>query len=207
MKRTWTQLWVVLLSLAITGTVWPLSLTSPPRVAHAAPSTLCGTERWDVKTLADPGAAGVDLTPITATVEELRAMPVPGPLALHTPRYPQETKTYRVTARLAVAALERDHDYHLVLAGSTSQATMIVEIPDPACVASHVSAVVSGIARTRAYFDQTFGAPSAAPQFTTFSGTPTISVTGVLFFDTLHGQRGVAPNGVELHPVLDLQKQ
>jgi hypothetical protein len=26
---------------------------------------------------------------------------------------------------------------------------------------------------------------------------------GVAFFDFLHGQTGVAPNGIELHPVLD----
>jgi hypothetical protein len=29
-------------------------------------------------------------------------------------------------------------------------------------------------------------------------------VTGVGFFDFLHGQTGVAPNGIELHPVLDI---
>jgi hypothetical protein len=28
-------------------------------------------------------------------------------------------------------------------------------------------------------------------------------VTGVAFFDFLHWQTGVAPNGIELHPVLD----
>jgi hypothetical protein len=27
-------------------------------------------------------------------------------------------------------------------------------------------------------------------------------VTGVGFFDAMHGQAGVAPNGIELHPVL-----
>jgi hypothetical protein len=27
-------------------------------------------------------------------------------------------------------------------------------------------------------------------------------ITGVAFFDFLHGQTGVAPNGIELHPVL-----
>ncbi len=27
-------------------------------------------------------------------------------------------------------------------------------------------------------------------------------VVGVAFFDYLHGQTGVAPNGIELHPVL-----
>jgi hypothetical protein len=28
-------------------------------------------------------------------------------------------------------------------------------------------------------------------------------VTGVLFFDYPHGQTGVAPNAIEVHPVLD----
>jgi hypothetical protein len=27
-------------------------------------------------------------------------------------------------------------------------------------------------------------------------------VTGVAFFDTDHGQTGVAPNAIELHPIL-----
>jgi hypothetical protein len=27
-------------------------------------------------------------------------------------------------------------------------------------------------------------------------------VTGVAFFDFLHGQTGAAPNGIELHPIL-----
>lgn len=31
-----------------------------------------------------------------------------------------------------------------------------------------------------------------------------VTITGVLFFDMLHNQKGVAPNAVELHPVLDL---
>jgi len=29
-----------------------------------------------------------------------------------------------------------------------------------------------------------------------------LTVTGVAFFDVLHGQEGVAPNGIELHPIL-----
>lgn len=35
--------------------------------------------------------------------------------------------------------------------------------------------------------------------FTKLTGTATI--TGVGFFDFEHGQRGVAPNAIELHPV------
>jgi hypothetical protein len=29
-----------------------------------------------------------------------------------------------------------------------------------------------------------------------------VTITGVGFWDILHGQTGVAPNGIELHPVL-----
>jgi hypothetical protein len=31
-----------------------------------------------------------------------------------------------------------------------------------------------------------------------------VSVTGVGFFDVVHGQMGMAPNGLELHPVLKI---
>jgi hypothetical protein len=31
-----------------------------------------------------------------------------------------------------------------------------------------------------------------------------VHVTGIGFFDFIHGQTGVAPNGVELHPVLSI---
>jgi hypothetical protein len=31
-----------------------------------------------------------------------------------------------------------------------------------------------------------------------------VRITGVGFFDYIHGQHGVAPNGVELHPVLNV---
>ena len=34
---------------------------------------------------------------------------------------------------------------------------------------------------------------------------PLVRITGVGFFDYLHGQRGVAPNGIELHPVLGVE--
>ena len=34
---------------------------------------------------------------------------------------------------------------------------------------------------------------------------PLVRITGVGFFDYIHGQRGVAPHGIELHPVLDME--
>src|SRR5438034_6367879 len=47
--------------------------------------------------------------------------------------------------------------------------------------------------------DRRFRQPSSS-QFTSISGSA--SVTGVGFFDFLHRQTGVAPNGIELHPVI-----
>ena len=32
-----------------------------------------------------------------------------------------------------------------------------------------------------------------------------VTVTGVGFFDHIHGQTGVAPNGIELHPILAIE--
>jgi hypothetical protein len=40
----------------------------------------------------------------------------------------------------------------------------------------------------------------ASSSFHDLVGTATI--TGVAFFDKKHGQNGIAPNGIELHPVL-----
>jgi hypothetical protein len=60
----------------------------------------------------------------------------------------------------------------------------------------------------RAIVLEQVGAPIASPfcwsgvesAFTTLHGNVTIN--GVGFWDIIHGQTGVAPNGIELHPVL-----
>src|SRR5260370_305178 len=75
---------------------------------------------------------------------------------------------------------------------------MIVEIPSPNCVGSG-SPFATGIQTARSEFDGQFTATSS---FQT-ANIP-VSVRGVGFFDFLHGQTGVAPNGIELHPILDV---
>lgn len=160
----------------------------------------CGRERWNVKTLTDAAASRVNLTPIPSTVETLRTLPVPGLIEFGTPRLPQETRTYTVPARLLWDKLEADSDFHVVIAGQ-SGATMVAEVPDPGCAAG--SRVGTTLTRVRQEFVSRFGEPSSE-RFQRVGGAPTVQLTGVLFFDVLHGQRGVAPNGAELHPVLNL---
>ncbi len=93
---------------------------------------------------------------------------------------------------------EPDDDVHLVIQG-TSGELMIAEIPDPAC--SEGSRLQTEIAHARARFVDLFGQPSRTSWI---EADDPITVTGVLFFDARHGQIGVAPNAVELHPVFDI---
>ena len=74
--------------------------------------------------------------------------------------------------------------------------TMIAEIPAPPCV-GRISPERNKIVAARGWFNQHYDATSdfkAAGQ--------QVIVAGVGFFDYLHGQTGVAPNGIELHPVV-----
>jgi len=75
---------------------------------------------------------------------------------------------------------------------------MIAEIPAPSCVGSG-SPFLSGITHARSQFDATF---TATTSFQT-ANVP-VQITGIGMFDFLHGQTGVAPNGIELHPVIDI---
>jgi hypothetical protein len=105
---------------------------------------------------------------------------------------------FAVSAILTVIKREKDEDYHLVLADPNDPGvTMIVESPDPHQALG--SAFANGIASVRQTIDDQFG-PIRGKQH---PGIPVV-VTGVAFFDPLHGQEGVAPNGIELHPLLSI---
>ena len=102
-----------------------------------------------------------------------------------------------VNATLTKYKAEDDSDYHLVLSDAAGN-TLIAEIPLPGCVGSG-SPFLSKITSARAAFDAKFN-PTSSFQTTS---TP-VQITGVGMFDFLHGQTGVAPNGIEIHPVLSI---
>lgn len=47
--------------------------------------------------------------------------------------------------------------------------------------------------------------PLSSSGFTILHGD--VIITGVGFWDIIHGQTGVAPNGIELHPVLSFTRR
>jgi len=158
----------------------------------------CGVERWSVKTGTDADANLINLSnSTTTTIANLVALPAPSPIPLNNRVQPTETTVFSITATLTVYKREDDSDYHLVISDGSGH-TMITEIADPQCVGPG-SPLLPGIQNARAEFDAAY---TATTSFKT-ANIP-VTVTGVGFFDFLHGQTGVAPNGIELHPLLDV---
>ena len=175
-------------------------LTGSPR-ASVPVGVACGTERWPVKTLSDQDAAQVNFTPVQTSVAALRSLAAPAPLPQSSRVAPTELTVFTVTAQVVEMKAEEDHDIHLVIAEpANSTATMITEFPDADnCSGAVASARAQEMRTAREALVAAFGQPSSS-HFTSINGSA--SVTGVGFFDVLHGQTGVAPNGIELHPVI-----
>ena len=100
----------------------------------------------------------------------------------------------------ASPGMVKDNDIHLVIKGITTAGTMIVEFPlAPTCTANATTGAKARMKNARNAFGAACGVPGVST-FTKLQGRATIR--GIGFFDFLHGQTGVAPNGIELHPVL-----
>jgi hypothetical protein len=207
-RRRWQRLRhpatpALALALLVGGSAVSTGLTQPTKATASSkatssgpvePSVSCGKERWDIKTGTDPAASNVDQNAIQpTTIAALDTETAPGNPIARVP--PVEQTVYRVTARLTGYKIEADSDDHLVLDDGQGR-TMIAEIPSPGCIST--GPFKASVSQARSAFDSRF-APSRSG-FTT--AATTVTVTGVGFFDRVHGQRGVAPNGIELHPLL-----
>lgn len=139
----------------------------------------CGVERWTVKTLQD---RPVLLPARTVTVHYLVTRPAPA--YLPESRLPFERHVFTVVASVSLIRPEEDSDFHVVLRAGRD--TMIAESPASACDsrAFPVRRRQIAVARSRLRL------------------CSRARVTGVAFFDYDHGQTGVAPNAIELHPIL-----
>ena len=145
----------------------------------AAASGSCGVERWTVKTLQDRPRL---LPPASTTIHFLVTRPAPPTLPVN--RLPFEHHVYRVTAAVTLIRQEQDGDLHLVLQAGADH--MIAEAPSPSCDSRATSLRREQMTVARTHVRLCAHA----------------HITGVAFFDFDHGQTGVAPNAIELHPIL-----
>jgi hypothetical protein len=161
----------------------------------------CGVERWTVKIGADRDAAAVNLTPQETTIAELSDLKAPpSPNTRKKTRFqPAEFKTFTIRGVLTVIKREKDEDYHLVvMAEGDEEGTMIVESVSPTC--TRRSIFKEQIIQVRKDIDAKLGKIKGKKK----PNIP-VTVTGIGFYDPIHGQEGVAPNGIELHPILEIK--
>jgi hypothetical protein len=170
---------------------------SPSPSPSPTPTPDCGVERWSVKTGTDPDAPGISFVSQPTTIGTMRSWTPPSPIPMNSRFAPYETTVWTVNATLFEYKFEDDSDYHLVLRDESGN-TIIAEIPNPGCVGSG-SPFAALIANARIKFNAMFTASTSFK----VANVP-VQITGPAMFDFLHGQTGVAPNGIEIHPVLDI---
>jgi hypothetical protein len=146
----------------------------------------CGLERWSVKTGTDADSSLVNLNVVTpTTIASLVALTAPSSRPANNRVPPVEINQYVVSATLGQFRLEDDSDYHIVLSDAAGK-TIIGEIPHPTCVGAG-SPLAAGILNARTEFDAHLKATTSFND----ANIP-VQVRGVGFFDSLHGQTGVA---------------
>jgi hypothetical protein len=182
----------------------------------ALPTTafLCGVERWKLKTCKDTTVNRLFVhnnindglkTAEHTDIVTLAGLPRPSVLG-NTRAATAERKIWVIEATLTDYKEEKgstgDNDYHLALKDDDGNA-MIAEIPKPTCVtATTPEPLRDMIHKARADFDDRFTVTGGFKQTQT-----KVRITGPAMFDIIHGtpQRGVADNGIEIHPVIKIE--
>jgi hypothetical protein len=165
--------------LLVIGLAAALSAPAANAGPESAEVAACGVERWAVKTLQDRPHL---LPARKTTIHYLITRPAPS----HLPdtRLPFERHVFTVTAAVTLVRPEEDSDLHLVLQAGGNH--MIAEAPSPTCDKHATPTRHRQMRVARSHVRLCARA----------------RVTGVAFFDFDHGQTGVAPNAIELHPIL-----
>ncbi len=189
-----------------TPTGGPTPIPLPTGGQGSTCGSSCGVERWHVKTMSDPYASQVNRNVQLTTVDTLVHAAVPSGLSSSSDNVrfaPWELQAVRIRATIVGWKTETDNDYHIVVADLNAPSeTMIVEPPSSACSGACSSGYGSLYQSARSAFVACMGSPPSS--FTAPGKTIVADITGVPMFDILHGQTGVAPNGIEIHPVLSV---
>ncbi len=117
-----------------------------------------------------------------------------------TPRLAFEKQTVRIACTIVAFKQEDDSDIHIIMVDAFRD-SMIGEIPDISCAeigASHYATQFSG---ARDWLRVHLGTPSTYFKYVSVPAT----VTGVLFQDFNHGEKGHSKNFREIHPVTKIE--
>lgn len=159
-----------------------------------------------MKTLSDATVTNINFTPRRKTVHWLVNQAPPTTKPKTTRVNGLEWINFRVKAVLVGYKLSADdNDYHVVLKDLVTAETMIVEFKDPACSSVCSSRYLEDMRDARESFRTSPAVTKKGKVTSKFKrpeGRVIVEVIGVGFWDHIHGQTGVAKNGIELHPVI-----
>ena len=189
----------VLLAIIVVGCSKSETTPSGPTPADSVHEEACGVERWAVKNLFDADVQNVNFTPRVSSISEIQSLqqvPVRDSLA----RMSFERQALSIPCTIVAFKQEDDSDLHLVITDDMND-SMIAEIPSVSCPEVAKSSYAAEFISTRMWATQHLGSPKKSFVQTKVPAT----VTGVLFQDFPHGQKGHAANYMELHPVLKIE--
>lgn len=156
--------------------------------------------RWDVKTLTDKDAEKINFTPVETTISELLNIIPEKTIEFSTPRFGVEFTTCRVRCYIKKFKEKKDGDIHLEITDiDDNTKIMLAEIPDPEC----------GVAQESIYIKKFIDGQKRIESFLNESGeisSGVYEITGVIFFDRMKEESGAAPSGIEIHPILSIEK-
>ncbi len=182
---------------------------STPSTSYSMNGGSCGSYRWAVKTGTDDDVTKVDMVPQVTTIPMLTTIATPTVSDCNR-NAPTEQQVYELKdVELKFEREEADSDYHIVATDPATGQTMVTEVPYPGCVGQdpehcglqHGTPLECAISRARAAVD------AKVPQGTQDMTIGTGTIVGPAFFDvyelmgTTH-PTGMAPNGIEIHPIL-----
>jgi hypothetical protein len=172
-------------------------------VAEMEEGTLitCGTERWAVKTCYDADTVNIDFNNIVpSSVAYQRSLTKPTLPGDNVTRLSTEDTVYSMDCYIIKTVLESDQDYHVEICtiGNTAE-TMVAEVVNPECPNIVNTSRYSQLKAIRDWYTAQFSPTSSFKNIGV-----SVHLTGVGFFDFLHGQTGIPPNGREIHPILTM---
>jgi len=160
--------------------------------------------RWGVRTGSDPDAHLIKDSPVHTTIEALASKPRPKGMETGTEigddrRSSEVERTiYELEAMIISYKVQMSGSYTFILQGETGQ-TIIANCVDPQFVPPG-SRWAKEIAATR---NEVVAKLTPGPNYTHVNHR--VRVTGIGFFNQIHGQTGAARNSLELTPVLGIQ--
>jgi len=138
---------------------------------------------------------------IPSTVQEQTALEIP--YGKKTYRLPSETKVYSIDCLIIGYKLEDDKDIHIIIEDEKTDSTMVIEIPSSECFDIQKTSRYILFNDLDEWFSKNIGHPTS--KFVFLEKHIPVTITGVGFWDKLHGQKGTAHNGREIHPVLSIK--